>query len=426
MALLVICNPVCGDGSGPALLDDHVLPLLAHHNIVPDKTVHTQYPGHVGSLVFDFLHSAPISHPLSVILASGDGTLHELINFINSQPSTVPLPRIHISLLPCGTANALYSSLFPPSTNDDPLQHKLKSLNAFISPNQTSIPLHLALSALSGPPVSSPDLPSVSKQISISAVVTSTALHASILHDSEALRASDPTMQRFKTAAIQNIARWYNASAKLFPPHGAVFVQQYDPTTSSWVPHHQSTDDDPLVDLNGPFAYFLSTVNVDRLEPQFRISPRGRDVLGSNDGSAVLHVVVVRPARDPSFDTDSEPTRVAFAEKAAAVLGAAYRDGAHIALRYDRNGKVVAEGDGPTVVEYFRCGTWEWEPVGTTRLIRLPLPNEPPVRISPIQEPISFARMETSSQSPMAARHPAPQSGLCTTPPDSPYTFEAT
>ncbi|KAM5535583.1 hypothetical protein V8D89_010750 [Ganoderma adspersum] len=365
MALLVICNPVCGDRSAPALFHDHVLPLLAHHNIVPDKIVHTQHPGHVGSVVFDFLHSTPNSHPLSIILASGDGTLHELINFLNSQPTTVPLPRIHIALLPCGTANALYSSLFPLSTNDDPIQHKLKSLKAFLSGNHTSIPLHLAVSVLSGPPVSSPGLPSVPKQISISAVVTSTALHASILHDSEALRPSDPTMERFKTAAVQNITRWYHASVKLFPPQGVAFVQQYDPTTNSWVPHHQSTDDDPIVDLNGPFAYFLSTVNVDRLEPQFRISPRGRDVLGPNDGPAALLVVIVRPVRDPSFEMDSEPTRVAFAEKAAAVLGAAYRDGAHIALRYDQNGKVVADGDGPTVVEYFRCGTWEWEPDAT-------------------------------------------------------------
>ena len=38
-------------------------------------------------------------------------------------------------------------------------------------------------------------------------------------------------------------------------------------------------------------------------------------------------------------------------------------DGAHIALRYDESGKIVTEGMGPTVVEYLRCGRWEWEPV---------------------------------------------------------------
>ncbi|PIL23683.1 hypothetical protein GSI_13432 [Ganoderma sinense ZZ0214-1] len=370
MPVLVICNPVAGDRSASALVDNHVLPLLTLHNLVPDKVVHTQRPGHIGPILFDFLRSTPHSHPLSLILASGDGTLHELINFLNSQPTTVPLPRVHIALLPSGTANALYSSFFPPDLNADPLQHKLKSLNAFLSSNHTSVSLNLAVSVLSGPPITSPGLPSVPKQVSISAVVTSTALHASILHDSEALRASDPTMERFKSAASQNITRWYGASVKLFPPQDAPFVQEYDPTTNSWVPHHQSIGDDPILDFNGPFAYFLSTVNVDRLEPHFRISPRGRDPLGPNEGAAALHVVIVRPMRDPSFEMDSEPTRVAFAEKAMAVLGAAYRDGAHIALRYDHNGNVVTEGDGPTVVEYLRCGAWEWEPVGTTRSIR--------------------------------------------------------
>ena len=365
MPVLVICNPVSGNRSAPALFDDHVLPLLAQHHIVPDKVIRTERPGHIGSIVFDFLHSAP--NPgvhFSVILGSGDGTLHELINFLNSQSTTVPLPRVHVALLPCGTANALYSSLFPPSPIHDSVQQKLKSLHAFLSPNPTSLPLNLAVSVLCGPPITSPSLPSVPKQLSISAVVTSTALHASILHDSEALRVSDPTMERFKTAAAQNITRWYSASVSLYPSQGAGLVQAYDPATNAWVTHPQSTDDEPIVDLEGPFAYFISTVNVDRLEPQFRISPRGRDVLGPKDGAAALHVVIVRPMRDPSFEMDSEPTRLAFAEKAAAVLGAAYQDGAHIALRYDQNGKVVAEGDGPVVVEYLRCGAWDWEPVG--------------------------------------------------------------
>lgn len=364
MPVLVICNPVSGDRSGPALFDDHVLPILAQHHIVPDNVIRTERPGHIGSIVFDFLRTTPNSVPFAVILGSGDGTLHELINFLNSQSTTAPLPRIHIALLPCGTANALYSSFFPPSPNDDPVQHKFKSLRAFLSGNDASHPLNLAVSVLSGPPVSPPSLPSVPKQMSISAVVTSTALHASILHDSEALRASDSTMERFKIAAAQNITRWYSASVKLYPLQDAGFVQVYDPVTNTWVTHPQSIGDEPVVDLEGPFVYFLSTVNVDRLEPQFRISPRGRDVLGPNDDAAALHVVIVRPGRDPKVEMDSEPTRVAFAEKVVAVLGAAYQDGAHIALRYDRNGEVVAEGDGPIVVEYLRCGAWDWEPVG--------------------------------------------------------------
>ncbi|EJF62516.1 ATP-NAD kinase-like domain-containing protein [Dichomitus squalens] len=363
MPLLVIYNPVSGDRSSKALFDNHVLPLLSQHNITPDKVVATESAGHAGTIVFDFLAAtAAGSDPVSVILGSGDGTLHELINALNNQPSSKPLPRIHLALVPSGTANALYSSLFPPSQHDDPIQYKLKSVQAFVSGKHSSVALNLAVTVLSAPPVATPGLPAAPKQVSISAVVTSTALHASILHDSEALRASDPSMERFKTAALQNITRWYAASAKFYPREGAGVVEVYDPATQRWVPHEQSTEDEPIVDLNGPFVYFLSTVNVDRLEPAFRISPRGKDVLGPKGNTAALDVVIVRPMRDPSYDMDSEATRAAFAEKAGAVLGAAYQDGAHVALRYDEDGKVVAEGDGPTVVEYLRCGAWEWEP----------------------------------------------------------------
>ena len=368
MPTLVVYNPVSGDRSSKALFDDHVLPLLAKHDITPDKVVATESAGHAGTIVFDFLAALGDSDPVSVILGSGDGTLHELINVLNNQPSSKPLPRIHLALVPCGTANALYSSLFPPSQDEDPVQYKLRSVQAFVSGKRSSIPLNLAVTVLSAPPVATPGLPAVPKQVSISAVVTSTALHASILHDSEALRASDPSIERFKTAARQNITRWYAASTKLYPREGAGVVEVYDPETNSWVPHEQSTEDEPIVDLNGPFAYFLSTVNVDRLEPAFRITPRGRDVLSPKENTAALDVVIVRPMRDPSYEMDSDASRAAFAEKAGAVLGAAYQDGAHVALRYDEDGKIVAEGDGPTVVEYIRCGAWEWEPV--SRLIR--------------------------------------------------------
>ena len=66
---------------------------------------------------------------------------------------------------------------------------------------------------------------------------------------------------------------------------------------------------------------------------------------------------------------DSEEARAKFAEKAGAVLGAAYQDGAHVNLRYDEDGKIVADGTGPTVVEYIRCGGWEWEPVSPVKYV---------------------------------------------------------
>ncbi|TFY53950.1 hypothetical protein EVJ58_g9155, partial [Rhodofomes roseus] len=182
---------------------------------------------------------------------------------------------------------------------------------------------------------------------------------ASILADSEALRAELPGLERFQRAAAQNLTRWYNASVKLFPTAAAGVVQMYDPETRAFVPHQHSTEDDPIVDLGGPFAYFVSVVNVDRLEPKFRIAPLWRDV---KPEGAALDVVVLRPERDPSVQMDSDEYREAFSEKLKGVLGGAYQDGAHVGLTYADDGCVRDNGEGWPVVEYFRCGGWMWEP----------------------------------------------------------------
>ena len=103
------------------------------------------------------------------------------------------------------------------------------------------------------------------------------------------------------------------------------------------MPHEVSSEQDPIVHLGGLFAHFLSTVNVDRPEPTFKISPRGRDVIGHK--SAMLDVVIVRPFRDPTIAMESEEVRATFAAKVGAGLGGAYQDGAHIGLWYGDEGR---------------------------------------------------------------------------------------
>jgi len=79
-----------------------------------------------------------------------------------------------------------------------------------------------------------------------------------------------------------------------------------------------------------------------------------------------LDVVVVRPFRDPSVKDESDETKARFAEKSGAVLGAAYRDGIHIDIKYGEDGSLIEGGaDGPSVVEYYRVGEWEWVPDDT-------------------------------------------------------------
>jgi len=230
--------------------------------------------------------------------------------------------------------------------------YKLKSLEAFIR-DSNIVPLTLAITTISSPQSTQQSC----HKVAISAVVTSTALHASILHDSESLRKEMPGIERFKVAAWNNITRWYSSQVKLLPTPSAGVVEIYDPDQKTFVT--RDDDDHGIVDVIGPFAYFLSTVNVDRLEPAFRITPLVSEFVPAE---VSLDIVMVRPHRDPTFVTDTTEARQAFAGKATAVLTAAYQDGNHINLKYADDGKITTEGTGPTVVEYIRCGGWEWIP----------------------------------------------------------------
>ena len=358
MPILVVINPACGDRSAKSVFDEAVLPYLEKESKTVDKIVITENNTHAGSAVLEFLEST--GGQTTVILGSGDGTLHEIINTLSAtepigmRAAAAASSALNFALVPCGTANALYASLFPPSPTLDPVAYKLKSVQAFVA-NANSTPLSLGITALSPPP-------SVKKKpkVAISAVVTSTALHAVILHDSEALRLEYPGIERFKIAAQNNIARWYNSYVRLLPMSSVGVVQIYDPRKKEFVNHEDSHQDDPTVDVEGPFAYFLSTVNVDRLEPSFCITPLHSTIPPT---AASCDIVMVRPLRDPSLNWDSEEARLVFVQKATTVLQGAYKQGSHIDMRYGKNGEIELDGVGPAVVEYIRCGGWDWIPV---------------------------------------------------------------
>jgi len=252
----------------------------------------------------------------TVILGSGDGTIHDIINRVRH-----PLAFV---LVPCGTANALYSSLFPG-------QDRLQSLRAFLD-NKPTRPLSIASASFSS------DAPPL-----LSAVVVSTSLHASILHHSELLRESHTGLDRFKIAAQQNANKWYNARLLLSPIPSLAVVQIYDPSSKSFV---TMTDHS----LSGPFAYFLSTVNVDRLEPTFVITPLARSI---PPPPSTCDLVILRPLRDPSIHADTPQSRDAFVKVIWNLMAAAYQNGAHVHMSYSQ---------GPYVLEYIRCGAWQWFP----------------------------------------------------------------
>ena len=374
MPLIVIYNPVSGDRTAAKLTTDTIIPLLATHNVTPDKVAATEHVGHAGGLILSYIDSlAPSTgtEPITLILVSGDGTLHEIVNALHSARSKQegPFPSLRVALVPGGTGNALHSTFFPPSTSSSTTEPTLlASLLSFLSATPRFVSLTFAHTTISSSPPASSDLRnprkfpitassrSASSNVEvISAVVTSTALHAAILHDSEALRASVPGVERFKLAAEQNATTWYRGSLNLLGP-----VQQYDVNTGTLTDLVREDEVGGPMELVGPFAYFLSTVNVDRLEPLFRIAPLQRTIPPPPDAHT-MDVLVVRPLRDISLEgKNDEETREKFKERVWGVLNTAYQDGAHIKARYDSPDEGTK---GTPVVEYFRVGGWQWIPV---------------------------------------------------------------
>jgi len=199
MPLLVVYNPVCGSRSAKSLTEDLILPLLFQYDVTVHLVVATKHAGHAGELIADYLRSAV---DLTLILVSGDGTLHEVVNNCNitenqaAKEHRVDRPPVQISvvLVPAGTANALYSSLFPPAKGEaSTVEYKLKSLKAFLD-GKERVPLSLGVTTLLPPAGEEPQTPS---RTVVSGVVTSTALHASILYDSEELRHEYPGIERY-------------------------------------------------------------------------------------------------------------------------------------------------------------------------------------------------------------------------------------
>jgi hypothetical protein len=240
---------------------------------------------------------------------------------------------------PLGTANALYYSLFPPESpstpSDAPKAPFYSFLSYLLSRPASRQPLSLAHTS-----IRSPDHPPKS---TITSVVTSFALHAAILHDSEKLRATVPGIERFKIAAHQNGNKRWNGLLTLTGP-----VSLYSPTTHTFI----SIPEDERRTLEGPFAYIASTL-VSRFESKFIIAPLRSPLspLPPSPSSPSLDLIIIRPPPSLSSEDPQE-----FTPEVWRAMGGAYSQGSHIHFS-------GSDGTG-SLVEYYRVGGFEWVPSG--------------------------------------------------------------
>ncbi|KAF8334033.1 ATP-NAD kinase-like domain-containing protein [Cantharellus anzutake] len=345
--VLLIVNSNSGDGvTGKRLIEGVVCPILSNAGV--GFSLHfTSSAEEAGNLAELHIASSSESGRPTILVAGGDGTLHDLVNVLHTRAGSPrsTFPGVDFVLIPTGTANALYHSFYPP---DDPLrtysnipndiqEEDLSKLKSLISYLEKTGRRELAVARTS---IHQPDSTQPPCTI-LSLVVNSTSLHAATLDTAEKYRSTIPGIERFKVATAENITRWTNAEVQFLPSGD----------TNKFVPAQDSADP---VSINGPFFYFLSTINVDRLEPEFVTTPLVRRKPAASNQA--LDLVVIRPTRNPKYAGEIEGARQAFVQLALPWFKAVYNGGKHLDIAYESEGELVY------MTEYYRAGGWRWTP----------------------------------------------------------------
>jgi hypothetical protein len=112
--MLIISNPVAGDKKGSQFLKEHVIPLLTRYGspASPIDFEETNAPGEAGLIAARYLTDTTakiIKEDSVIVISGGDTTIKELVNGV----AGIKQP-VSAVIIPSGTANALYHSLFPP------------------------------------------------------------------------------------------------------------------------------------------------------------------------------------------------------------------------------------------------------------------------------------------------------------------------
>lgn len=328
----IVVNSHAGTGEAPKYVKT-LIKLIAAHDI--DYAVHETRSANDGYRIAKSIlrnTSIPVSGTVVAVIG-GDGSLNELVNGIMRLEPSAATRGIRLALVPAGTANAVYHSLFPETCKDPTNFDRFLSVKEALKMPSSVAPLSICrISVL-------PD-----EEPLYSCVVTSTCLHADILAtaSTEEMRETYPGVERFQIAAQQHIGTAYSAKVTLLPVTSLhPRVEQYSTEHNQW----RGLSPDNVV-IEGQFAYFISTL-VDRFESAFRIAPYSSFTEGRP--AEAVDIVLVRYKERASKQEN--------AERLGRVLMAAYKDGAHIHLTEEVDGK-----EQP-IVEYYRVGGFKWEPV---------------------------------------------------------------
>ncbi|WFD23969.1 hypothetical protein MEQU1_002664 [Malassezia equina] len=361
MAVCVVYNPAAGQGLAEQLVREHIQPRLqSWMNVDPSKPEPIYCATNPKAGAADVVrHLSALSQSWTCILLGGDGTTHEFIEAAVQRFGT-DLSNLKLVLVPTGTGNALFQSHFGPGTSDND-QWRLASFEAFLKGDAESLE---PLSFLQVDPSNR-----------IAAVVASHALHAAILRDSEMLRSDYPGVERFKIAAEENVATWFDATLVLHPlDQGCVL--KYDPAVKDFKPTSAAFDDylchgDGRVEVPGVFVY-MNAMLVDRLESDFIPAPFAGVLCEPHlrRPPNAVDIIVIRPYRNPRVQAllkqgdDTQEMRNEYAQDVVqpVLFEGMYKGGIHVDFTYTPDGQVDIQGstEGPRVVEYFRASGYDW------------------------------------------------------------------
>ncbi|XP_075965481.1 sphingosine kinase 2 [Anarhichas minor] len=104
--LMLLVNPFSGRGQAMQWCQTHILPMIREANI-SYNLIQTERQNHARELIREI----SLSEWDGIIIVSGDGLLHEVINGLMERPDWEQAIKTPVGILPCGSGNALAGSI---------------------------------------------------------------------------------------------------------------------------------------------------------------------------------------------------------------------------------------------------------------------------------------------------------------------------